>query len=63
MATLLDPPTDPPSNQDNSYLVKESWVLPALIRFNGEPVVSETGEIYYKFEVCCFITSIIMTLG
>lgn len=32
-----------------SYIVNESWVLPAVIKFGGEPAVTENGHIYYKF--------------
>ena len=60
MATIFDAPFDPPSSSVSdtdgsvavtSTIVSESWVLPALIQFGGEPVVGEDGNIYYKFEV------------
>jgi hypothetical protein len=61
MATIFDAPFDPPSSSvsdtdgsvaaTSTTIVSESWVLPALIQFGGEPVVGEDGNIYYKFEV------------
>jgi hypothetical protein len=36
----------------------ESFVLPALIRFNGEPFVDDDGRLLYKFpdlQVCGII--------
>lgn len=38
------------SGGDESFLVNESWVLPVLIKYGGEPVVSESGNIFYKFD-------------
>ena len=58
MAVVLDCPYDPHMGSDGSLsststgvIVDESWVLPALVRFNGEPVVDNEGQILYKFEV------------
>jgi hypothetical protein len=38
----------------------ESFVLPALIRFNGEPFVDDDGRLLYKFPdlqvcLCCWL--------
>ena len=61
MATIFDAPVDPPSaagvdnDSSSTSVVNESWVLPALIQFGGEPVVGEDGNIYYKFEVCSLL--------
>jgi len=47
LAPYLDPPT--PSNSENTTVVTESWVLPAVVNFGGVPMVSENGNIYYAF--------------
>lgn len=56
LASIFDAPFGPPAaagidNEPESAVVSESWVLPALIQFGGEPIVGEDGNIYYKFEV------------
>lgn len=65
MATIFDAPYDPPSVSTDGFssvVVSESWVLPALIQFGGEPVVGEDGNIYYKFEVCSILTVLVLAL-
>ena len=34
------------------YQVDEKWVLPAVLQLGGEPVVTEDGNIAYRFPVC-----------
>lgn len=49
MAPYLDPPAGQAQGQQGTY-VDESYVLPALIRFGGEPIVDEaTGTLVYRF--------------
>ena len=36
--------------------VRESWVLPVVLKFDGKPVVTENGNIVYQFEVCMYVT-------
>ncbi len=35
-------------------MIEESWVLPLLINLNGQQIVTESGNILYKFEVITF---------
>ena len=35
---------------EESTLVDESWVLPAVLQFGGLPEVTENGNIYYRFD-------------
>jgi hypothetical protein len=39
--------------------VRESWVLPVVLKFDGKPVVTEKGNIVYQFEVRSSVASII----
>lgn len=49
-AEQLAPLLDPPLKQDNSSaIVDESFMLPALTRFQGHPEVTESGDIIYVF--------------
>ncbi len=49
LAPFLDPPPlKRPRGGPNKY-EDESFVLPALIRFGGEPFVGEDGALLYKF--------------
>jgi hypothetical protein len=44
----------------------ESFVLPALIRFNGEPFVDDDGRLLYKFpdlQVCVFVLLAVTNAG
>ena len=70
---LRDPPEPKPvlaradtdTGIDASVVVDESYVLPLVLRFNGEPKVTANGTIIYKFEVSffrLFITLIILKL-
>lgn len=43
------PPPLPPLSQPAH---DESFVLPLLLRFNGQPRVTTNGHIYYTFPVC-----------
>ncbi|WIA33689.1 hypothetical protein OEZ86_006807 [Tetradesmus obliquus] len=50
MAPFLDPPSLGRSVRRGSEKYEdESFVLPALIRFNGEPFVDDEGRLLYKF--------------
>jgi hypothetical protein len=50
MAPFLDPPPLGRSRRRGSEKYEdESFVLPALIRFNGEPFVDDEGRLLYKF--------------
>ena len=64
VADQLGPYLDPPdlkitSNREydgsagsvDSYIVDESWVLPAVLQLGGVPVVTEDGNIVYQFQV------------
>jgi len=46
LAPYLNPP---PLNRQQDVNVKESFMLPVLTRFNGEPQVTEDGDIIYVF--------------
>lgn len=46
LAPLLDPPSD---RDESSAVVDESFVLPALTRFQGHPEVTSSGDIIYVF--------------
>lgn len=46
LAPLLDPPAD---RDESSAVVDESFVLPALTRFQGHPEVTSSGDIIYVF--------------
>ena len=35
----------------DSYIVDESWVLPAVLQLGGVPVVTDDGNIVYQFQV------------
>ena len=50
MAPFLDPPAlgRRVRSGPNKY-EDESFVLPALLRFNGEPFVDDEGRLLYKF--------------
>ena len=47
LAPILDPPA---IENDESPIINESWVLPAVISLGGKPMVSENGNIFYAFE-------------
>jgi hypothetical protein len=50
MAPFLDPPPLGRTRRRGSEKYEdESFVLPALIRFNGEPFVDDGGRLLYKF--------------
>jgi hypothetical protein len=50
MAPFLDPPALGRTRRRGSEKYEdESFVLPALIRFNGEPFVDDEGRLLYKF--------------
>jgi hypothetical protein len=60
LAPFLDPPTTPPSAlpdaevagsglDTTSIVVDESWVLPAVLRLGGQPMVTGRGDILYSF--------------
>jgi hypothetical protein len=50
MAPFLDPPPLGRTRRRGSEKYEdESFVLPALIRFNGEPLVDDEGRLLYKF--------------
>lgn len=36
--------------------VRESWILPVVLKFDGKPVVTENGNIVYQFEVSTHCT-------
>lgn len=38
-----------PTNRGSEKYEDESFVLPALIKFNGEPFVDDEGRLLYKF--------------
>eukprot|EP01036_Dinobryon_divergens_P032330 gene32330-41892_t len=45
---LRDPPVYKVAADDAN--VRESWVLPVVLKFDGKPVVTENGNIVYQFE-------------
>eukprot|EP00955_Chlamydomonas_euryale_P113856 366239-Chlamydomonas_euryale.AAC.8 len=52
MAAFLDPPPDGGSvstSGASGLEVDDSFVLPALLRFGGEPLVDESGHLLYSF--------------
>ena len=50
LAPYLNPPPFIEDGADDSSVVNESWVLPAVLSFGGVPTVSEKGNIYYSFD-------------
>ncbi len=40
----------------SSIVLDESYVLPLVMRFNGYPIVTDKGDILYKFEVFLVIS-------
>ena len=60
LGPYLDPPAfilpskkeyDGTSNSVDTYIVDESWVLPAVLQLGGVPVVTDEGNIVYQFQV------------
>ena len=53
LAPLLNPSLPPEQYADESLRagapLREDWVLPLLLQFNGEPVVTESGDLIYRF--------------
>ena len=53
LAPLLAPEIDPDRADEDSARpgapVSESWMLPILLQFNGEPVVTDEGDLVYVF--------------
>eukprot|EP00607_Mallomonas_marina_P005227 CAMPEP_0182434192 /NCGR_PEP_ID=MMETSP1167-20130531/68252_1 /TAXON_ID=2988 /ORGANISM="Mallomonas Sp, Strain CCMP3275" /LENGTH=249 /DNA_ID=CAMNT_0024623767 /DNA_START=829 /DNA_END=1578 /DNA_ORIENTATION=+ len=55
LAPFLDPPDIPLNQREgsdsevDSALVREQWVLPAVVQLNGVPSVTEEGDIVYTF--------------
>ena len=54
LAPLLAPDFDPEQYEEESGRagapVREDWMLPILLQFNGEPVVTDEGDLVYVFE-------------
>jgi len=50
LAPYLNPPPSVEDGSEDSSIVNESWVLPAVLSFGGVPSVSEKGNIYYTFD-------------
>ena len=54
LAPLLAPDFDPEQYEEESDRagapVREDWMLPILLQFNGEPVVTDEGDLVYVFE-------------
>ena len=53
LAPLLNAPISPAQYEEESLRpgapVREDWMLPLLIQFKGEPVVTEEGDLIYSF--------------
>ena len=50
MAPFLDPPSSSSAEAGSSGVeTDDAFVLPALIKFGGEPFVDEEGHLLYKF--------------
>jgi len=39
------------ANDASGGIVKEDWVLPVVLQLDGEPTVTEDGNIVYAFPV------------
>ena len=54
LAPLLAPPLDPAQAEEEASRpgapVREDWMLPLLLQFNGEPVVTDEGDLVYVFD-------------
>ena len=53
LAPLLNPAFGPDEYAEEAARpgapVREDWMLPLLLQFNGEPVVTEAGDLIYRF--------------
>lgn len=51
-------------SEHSSVVVDESWMLPVVLRFNGNPIVTTNGHILYEFKVSpnCHLFHVITAL-